>query len=91
MSEWVRTAERLPVKLGKADYEYVDCLIFHKGEIKLRPWNCVHLCWDDEHYDDFYCAAGEPTHWMPLPPPPSLTQEPGKQTASLSADEPGET
>ena len=73
---WIKTTDKLPEKPGLKSYEYVDCLIFHRGEIKLRPWNCEHLCWDDEHYDDFYCAPTDPTHWMPLPAPPH-TEERG--------------
>lgn len=68
--EWIKTSDRLPEKPGQKSYEYVDCLIFHKGEIKQRPWNCEHLCWDDEHYDDHYCDPLEPTHWQPLPAAP---------------------
>lgn len=71
--QWVKTKDRLPEKPGKKSYEYVDCLIYHNGEILQRPWNCEHLCWDDAHYDDFFlrpfrtypldattrCAGGE--------------------------------
>ncbi len=71
MSEWIKTADRLPEKPGIKDYEYVECLIFYKGEIMLRPWNCEHLCWDDEAQDDFFCDPKAPSHWMPLPAPPS--------------------
>jgi hypothetical protein len=69
--EWIKTADRLPEKPGKRSYEYVECLIYHKGQILLRPWNCEHLCWDDEAQNDFYCDPKEPTHWMPLPNPPA--------------------
>ena len=72
-AQWVSTADRLPEKPSKEAYEYVECLIFHRGEIKLRPWNCEHQVWDDEAHDDFFCEATEPTHWMALPEPPALT------------------
>ena len=81
VSPWIKitSAEVLPKKPGLKSYEYVDCLIFHNGEIKKRPWNCEHLCWDDEEYDDFYCDALEPTYYMRLPAPPTeaatLSQE----------------
>lgn len=68
---WIKTTDRLPEKPNKKSYEYVDCLIYHEGEIKMRPWNCEHLCWDDEYYDAHFCDPLEPTHWMPLPPPPT--------------------
>ena len=74
---WIATSEKLPEKPGKDRYEYVECMIFHKGEIKLRPWNCEHLCWDDESHDDFFCDPKEPTHWMPLPAPPAKTGKAG--------------
>lgn len=67
---WIRTIDRLPEKPGKARYEYVDCLIVLNGEVISRPWNCEHLCWDDEEKDDFFCDADKPTHWMPLPAAP---------------------
>lgn len=31
------------------------------------------------------------THWMPLPAPPSLPEEPRQQPASLAAEKTGET
>lgn len=73
VSPWIKiiSAEDLPKKPGLKSYEYVDCLIFHKGEIKKRPWNCEHMCWDDDEYDDFYCNPLEPSHYMPLPTPPA--------------------
>ncbi len=64
---WVKPQDALPTKPGKKSYEYVDCLIVHKGEIKMRPWNCEHLCFDDEHYDDFFCDASDVELWRPLP------------------------
>ena len=60
MTEWIKTSDRLPEKPGKAKYEYVDCLIYFKGEILLRPWNCEHLCWDDEAHDDFFLRPKSP-------------------------------
>lgn len=73
VSPWIKitSAEVLPKKPGLKSYEYVDCLIFHNGEIKKRPWNCEHLCWDDEEYDDFYCGPMEPSYYMLLPTPPA--------------------
>ena len=70
MSDWILTTDRLPSKPGVAEYEYVECLIFYHGGILKRPWNCEHLCWDDEEHDDFFCDPKAPTHWMPLPEPP---------------------
>ena len=67
MSEWTKTRDRLPEKPGKANYEYVQCLIVYKGQMLKRPWNCEHLCWDDEEMDDHFCEPYEATHWMPLP------------------------
>lgn len=67
---WIKTTDRLPEKPGKASYEYVDCLIVVNGEVLQRPWNCEHLCWDREDYDDFAYEALTPTHWQPLPTPP---------------------
>jgi hypothetical protein len=69
--KWIRITGRedLPKKPGKRSYEYVDCLIFHEGEVKQRPWNCEHECWDDESGDDFYCDALAPTHYAVITKP----------------------
>ena len=64
----------LPKKPGLRNYEYVDCLIVYKGEVLKRPWNCEHLCWDDEHYDDFFCHPTDPTAWTFLPAPSQLSK-----------------
>lgn len=66
--EWVsiHTEDDLPKKPGKESYEYVECLIFHDGEVKYRPWNCEHRCWDDEEHDDFFCEAHAPSHYAVL-------------------------
>ena len=66
---WIRTTDRLPEKPGVADYEYVECVIFYKGEYLMRPWNCELLCWDNEARDGYFCLPTEPSHWMPLEPP----------------------
>jgi hypothetical protein len=40
--------------------------------IVVRPFNEVHVCWDQEDGDDYYTDArgGKITHWKPLPEPP---------------------
>ena len=68
--KWISVELKLPEKPGLASYEHVDCLIFIKGEILQRPWNCEHLCWDNAYGDNFEFNPKEPTHWMPLPEPP---------------------
>lgn len=62
---WIRilSEDDLPMKPGIHSYEHVDCLIFHEGEVKRRPWNCEHRCWDDDEGDDFYCAPLAPSHY----------------------------
>jgi hypothetical protein len=77
MEGWIKPTDRLPEKPGKTSYEYVDCLIVHKGDVLKRPWNCEHLCFDDEHYDDHFCDAAEVDYWMPLPAPPQHGGENG--------------
>lgn len=72
---WIATTERLPEKPGKRSYEHVECLIFYKGEILIRPWNYKHLYWDNADGDDWFCAPTEPTHWQPLPAPPASTEK----------------
>lgn len=67
---WIATSDRLPAKPDQTRYEHVDCLIVYRGQVLRRPWNCEHLCWDDEEGDDFFCDATAPTHWRPLPKPP---------------------
>lgn len=71
MSEWVSVKDRLPEKPGLVSYEHVYCLIFYNGDVLLRPWNCEHLCWDDESGDDFELKPKDPTHWMLLPSGPN--------------------
>lgn len=68
--DWIETKNRLPEKPGIEGYEYVRCLIYVAGSREIGMWNCEHLCWDDEHGDDFRYHPTQPTHWMPLPPPP---------------------
>lgn len=72
---WTKTADRLPEKPGKARYELIECLIVVKGRVEKALWNCEHMCWDDEHGDDFRYRPKEPTHWMPLPAPPAAQPE----------------
>lgn len=69
--EWIKTSERLPEKPGKASYEHVECLIVVNGLVKPGLWNCEHECWDDADGDDFLYDAFKPTHWQPLPSPPT--------------------
>jgi len=82
--EWFKTSEVLPTKellkdeygKGVVDNNHADCFIYINGEIKERPFNFHHACWDDKEYDDFEFEATEPTHWMlayPLPEKPEGT------------------
>ena len=73
MSDWISTNDRLPEKPGAKAYEYVWCIVFVCGEIRMLPWNCEHEVWDDEEMDDFKYHPKEVSHWMPLPAPPEAT------------------
>ena len=71
-NEWIACSDRLPEKPHKSSYEHVDCYIYIDGKILERPWNCEHKVWDDEDYDDYFCDALTPSHWMikkPITPP----------------------
>ncbi|PNG11901.1 DUF551 domain-containing protein [Stutzerimonas stutzeri] len=59
MSEWISVSERLP-DAHKADY----LCLFEGGHQQVSEW--LH---DDVQGWVFW--YGDPTHWMPLPPPPS--------------------
>jgi hypothetical protein len=65
MMEWTKIngVGDLPKKPGKSRYEQIDCLIFHKGVVRMSMWNCEHGVWDDEAGDDFYCGPLEPSHY----------------------------
>ena len=71
-SEWIKTSERLPCRFDSKhdDNHHIDCYIFINNEVKERPWNIHHECWDDRSYDDFDFDALSPSYWMikPLPP-----------------------
>ena len=66
--KWVfpKSIADMPVKPGKAAYEYVECLILRKGDMLCRPWNCEHQVFDDEAQDDFFCEWSEITAYMEL-------------------------
>jgi hypothetical protein len=89
--QWISVKERLPEKPGKKAYEHVYCLVYapREGSV-VRPWNCEHLCWDDESGDDVCNLNEQITHWMPLPDDPGTehTSEPvsGGTPCSLSED-----
>ncbi len=80
---WIATADRLPEKPGKKDYEQIDCFVFLKGQIKRLVWNCEHQVWDDSSGDDYYCDALEPTHWMEDKSWPSVPITPSEPAAPL--------
>lgn len=66
---WVtpKSLTDMPEKPGKASYKYVECLVLHRGQIKLRPWNCEHLVFDDEEQDDHFCEWHEVSMYAVLP------------------------
>lgn len=63
---WRKTSDEQPQKPGISAYEYVPCIVWMDGEIKLLQWNCQHLCWDDEFGDDHFAEAIDVDYWMPL-------------------------
>jgi hypothetical protein len=68
--EWISVDERLPEKDGKSN---IWCLTYEVSrEIKCRPYNEYHQCWDTEDGDDFYTApkGGKVIYWQSLPNPP---------------------
>lgn len=83
-NEWVKTNVALPNRIdlsdeigkGVVDNNHADCFIYINGQVKERPFNFTHVCWDDRDYDDLEYEAEEPTHWMlahQLPKPPQDT------------------
>ncbi len=66
MSEWIKTADKLP----DADS---NCFVFYKNSVRILYWNNHHKVWDDESGDDYFCDAEDCSHWMPFiwPNPPS--------------------
>jgi hypothetical protein len=64
---WRETKIELPPRQLTVKYSQVPCLVIHNSEIKILAFNHEHLCWDDEHYDDYYCDIKDVSHWMPLP------------------------
>lgn len=70
--KWVSVADRLPEKDGDSS---IYCLVSTKHEgIVVRPYNEYHKCWDQEDGDDHFTESvgGNVTHWMPLPPSPTV-------------------
>lgn len=67
-AKWVhpKTKADMPKKPGKANYEYVECLVLYKGDLLARPWNCEHEVFDDEDQDDFFCEWSDITAYMDL-------------------------
>ena len=76
--KWVfpKSIADMPMKPGKAAYEYVECLILRKGEMLARPWNCEHQVFDDEAQDDFFCEWSEVTAYMDLTVIRTLASDP---------------
>lgn len=74
ISPWVSTKDRLPEKPNKEAYEHVNCIVLYKGDFMFLPWNCEHQCWDRPDYDDWFCNATDPSHWMLIPCFPPTTQ-----------------
>lgn len=70
--EWFGVNERLPTRFDSTheSNHHIDCYIFINGEVKERPWNIHHECWDDREYDDFEYSAKDPSHWMIKPEMP---------------------
>ena len=66
--QWVfpTSKDHMPKKPGKAEYEYVECLVLYRGELLARPWNCEHECFDDEAQDDYFCDWNAVTAYMDL-------------------------
>ena len=68
VGQWVfpKSINDMPKKPGKEAYEYVECLVMHKGDMIARPWNCEYQVFDDEAQDDFFCEWHEVTAYIDL-------------------------
>lgn len=81
MSEW------RPIETAPKDGLLV-LLSTHGGIVFIGKFRKHLGIWvDDEGRERFRTV----THWMPLPLPPSLTQEPRQQPASFAAEKAGKT
>ena len=74
VGRWNEPKNGMPIKPGLKSYEYVDCLIVKNGDVFIRPWNCEHLCFDDESRDDHDCDVSEITAWAHLPTAPEVKE-----------------
>ncbi len=71
--QWTLTKDALPERPGKERYEHVWCIVrMPNGDTLIRPWNCEHLCWDDEAADDFAFEPTKPVAWMAIDALPEL-------------------
>lgn len=60
MSDWIKVSDRLPPEGEKGDY----LCLFEYGQMQVTEWlhdSMLGWCF-------WY---GDPSHWMPLPPPPT--------------------
>lgn len=59
--------------------EYGESILLYAGEIiRGRWWQDARASWRNEGYQNFVIDGGRavhPTHWMPLPAPPSIVAE----------------
>lgn len=76
MSEWKAVADEMPPK-------YTAVLCAYQGDMCVMAWSdAMHyghsvIAWRPEniHGYDWECDFDAPTHWMPLPSPPSRVDE----------------
>lgn len=64
---WNKTADGLPKKPGKRNYEQIECLIMlPNGDLEISVWNCEHEVWDDAEGDDYRYDPEHPVLWLEL-------------------------
>lgn len=77
MSNWVNTQDRLPCLDGKEDHNCsVTVLVFNGFYVTFADYGRNMYAKTErgrapKWTDRFGRIAGQPTHWMPLPAPPS--------------------
>lgn len=69
----------MPIELQDGSYNMPTDELFCWVILKTYPkfpkllwWNPLHMCWDDEDADDYYCELDGVTHYMEckIPQPP---------------------